>query len=133
MGELSIGQVAARAGLRPSAIRYYESVGVLPAPRRVNGRRRYEPAVLARLAVVRMAQEAGFTIAEIRSLFEGFSPEVAAADRWRACAGPKIAEINALIARVQRVRDALEASTRCRCLTLDECAAVGWRDGTNCS
>ncbi len=61
----SIGEVARRSSIRPSAMRYYASVGVLSPPRGANGHRRYAPDVLSRLAVVRMAQAAGFTIAEI--------------------------------------------------------------------
>ena len=66
MEEMAIGEVARRAGVRASALRYYESIGILPAPRRVNGRRRYDGEVLELLTVVRVAQQAGFTAAEIR-------------------------------------------------------------------
>ena len=66
---LAIGEVAQRAGVRPSTIRYYESIGLLPPPARVNGRRRYDAAVLERLRIVRTAQEVGFTLDEIRDLF----------------------------------------------------------------
>jgi MerR family redox-sensitive transcriptional activator SoxR len=75
MEEFSIGEVAKRAGIRASAIRYYESAGVLPAPQRVNGHRRYDSEVLDRLAVIQIAQQAGFTVAEIRTLFNGFTRE----------------------------------------------------------
>ena len=126
MSSLTIGDVAAKAGVRPSAIRYYESIGVLPEPRRVNGRRRYSPDGLMRLAVVKMAQEAGFTVAEIQTLFHGFEPGTAASARWRALAERKVAEIDALIARAETMRRVLDASLRCNCLTLDECAVVGW-------
>src|SRR6202023_1442376 len=63
--ELTIGEVAQRAAIRASAIRSYESVEVFPAPSRINGRRRYDSRVLERLAVIQMAQQAGFTVAEI--------------------------------------------------------------------
>ena len=79
MGSMSIGEVAQRAGVRPSTLRYYESIGVLPTPERENGRRRYDGEVLRkaldRLAVVRVAQQAGFTISEIRMLLDGFRPD----------------------------------------------------------
>jgi MerR family redox-sensitive transcriptional activator SoxR len=126
MTSLSIGEVAARAGIRPSAIRYYESIGLLPEPQRVNQQRRYEPEVLTQLAVVRMAQEAGFTVAEIVTLFHGFEPGIAASERWRALAERKIAEIEALIARAETMRRVLGESLRCNCLTLDECGVTGW-------
>ncbi len=63
MTELMIGEVARRAGVRPSALRYYERAGLLPTPRRINGRRRYDPGVLQRLDAIRFAQRAGFTLA----------------------------------------------------------------------
>ena len=64
-----ISQVAREAGLRPSAIRYYEQVRILPTPPRVSGQRRYDRSVLYRLAVVRRAQDMGFSLEEIRTLF----------------------------------------------------------------
>jgi MerR family transcriptional regulator, redox-sensitive transcriptional activator SoxR len=74
---MGIGAVASRAGVRPSALRYYERIGLLPTPERENGQRRYDGEVLRevldRLAVVRVAQQAGFTISEIRPLLDGFS------------------------------------------------------------
>ncbi len=130
MDTLGIGEVAHRAGIRPSAIRYYESVGLLPEPRRLNGRRRYGPDVLTRLTVVRMAREAGFTVAETRALFHDFPAGVTASDRWRRLAERKIAEVDALIARASRMRDVLGESLRCGCVTFDDCAVIGWgREG----
>ena len=123
---LSIGEVAAQVGIATSAIRYYETVGVLPTPERVNGRRRYGPDVLTRLAVVRMAQEAGFTVAEVRELCEGFPQGTTASARWRSLAADKLAEMDAVIARARRMRRVLEESLRCDCLALEECAAAGW-------
>jgi DNA-binding transcriptional MerR regulator len=66
--ELSIGEVARRAGIRPSAIRYYEEVGLLPEAERVGGERRYEEGVLRCLMNIRGAKRAGFTIEEMRIL-----------------------------------------------------------------
>jgi MerR family redox-sensitive transcriptional activator SoxR len=125
MENLGIGEVARRAGVQPSAIRYYERVGLLPPPRRVGGRRRYGPDVLTRLTVVRMAQEAGFTVAEMRALFHGFPDDTPASLRWRAFTERKVGEMDAIIARVGRMREVLNESMRCGCLTLDACALVG--------
>src|SRR6266571_58092 len=123
MEELTIGEVAQRAGIRASAIRYYESVEVLPAPSRINGRRRYDSGVLERLAVIQLGQQAGFTVAEIRTLFNGFTPETPASARWEALAQQKLAKVDALIRRAQAMKRVLEEQMlRCRCLTLDECA-----------
>lgn len=72
---LSIGEVAARAGVRTSALRYYESIGLLPAPRRINGRRAYEATILQQLAILQLAQKAGFTMNEIDELLHGFAAD----------------------------------------------------------
>src|SRR5205085_10290790 len=70
MDELTISQVARQAGVRPSTIRYYESIDVLPPARRLNGRRRYDPAILDRLAFIQITQQLGFTLSEIQLLFQ---------------------------------------------------------------
>jgi MerR family transcriptional regulator, redox-sensitive transcriptional activator SoxR len=125
----SIGEVARRAGVRPSALRYYERVGVLPSPGRENGRRRYGGEALRealdRLAVVRVAQRAGFTIAEIRTLLDGFSEDTPPSERWRVLAQDKLPEVEALVERALGMRDLLERGLRCECLSLEGCALVG--------
>jgi MerR family transcriptional regulator, redox-sensitive transcriptional activator SoxR len=125
MEHLSIGEVARRTGLRTSALRYYEEAGIIPPPRRVNGQRRYDAGVLTRIAVIRMAREAGFTIEEIKTLVDGFPSDTSASARWQALAGRKLAEVDALIARAQAMRRVLEESLACGCLSLETCAAVG--------
>src|SRR5918998_1336622 len=126
---MSIGEVAGRAGVRPSALRYYERIGLLPAPERENGRRRYGGEVLRdvldRLAVVRVAQQAGFTISEIRTLLDGFSDDTPPSERWRALAREKLTEVEALAERALGMKDLLERGLRCECLRLEECSLVG--------
>ncbi len=125
MEELTITEVARRARLQASAIRYYESIGLLPAPRRVSGRRRYDEGVLQRLAVIRLAQEAGFTVAEIKSLFAEFTPDTPAWERWQVLATQKLTEVEALIRRAQQMKRILEEGLlQCRCLTLEECGRL---------
>jgi len=122
---MSLGEVAQRARVRPSALRYYEGVGLLPPPERENGRRRYDGEVLDRLAVVRVAQQAGFTISEIRTLLDGFSEDIPPSERWRVLAREKLTEVDALIERALGMKDLLERALRCECLTLEDCALVG--------
>jgi MerR family redox-sensitive transcriptional activator SoxR len=123
MTGLTIGEVAQRAGIRSSAIRYYESVNVLPAPRRINGRRLYDASVLNRLAVIQLAQQAGFTLAEIRTLLNGFTAETSASARWQELGRQKLLEVDSVILRAQAMKRLLEEELlRCRCFTLDECA-----------
>jgi MerR family transcriptional regulator, redox-sensitive transcriptional activator SoxR len=125
MGGMSLGEVAQRARVRPSALRYYEGVGLLPPPERENGRRRYDGEVLDRLSVVRVAQQAGFTISDIRTLLDGFSEDIPPSERWRVLAREKLTEVDALIERALGMKDLLERALRCECLTLEDCALVG--------
>jgi MerR family transcriptional regulator, redox-sensitive transcriptional activator SoxR len=116
MSNLSIGEVAARTGKAPSAIRYYESLGLLPAPERRSGRRRYPPEAVRTLAVIDTAQHAGLTLDEIRLLLE--QPE---GERLREIAERKLPELDALIERAQNTRRWLAAAAECRCPDLDDC------------
>jgi MerR family redox-sensitive transcriptional activator SoxR len=117
---LRIGEVAERAGVRTSLIRYYERVGLLPAPERISGQRRYDESVLRRLAVIDVAQRAGLSLAEIGDLLEiGTDP---LSDRLQHLAAHKLPEIEALIDRAERVRGWLTLATGCDCQTVDECA-----------
>ena len=120
--ELTITQVARCAEIRPSAIRYYESIGLLPAPARVNGRRRYDESIARRLTIIAAAQGMGFTIAEIAILLHGFSADTPASARWHAFAEEKRAAIDALIRRAEGMKRMLDAVSQCDCPTLDVCA-----------
>ena len=124
MSTLSIGDVAHRAGINASAIRYYEGVGLLEKPERVGGKRRYDEAVLRRLAIIDAAKRAGFTIEEVRTLLYGFPAETVAAERWQALATNKLAEVDGLISRLRQMRELLEEALRCDCASLDECASL---------
>jgi MerR family redox-sensitive transcriptional activator SoxR len=118
--QMRIGEVACRAGVRVSLIRYYEEIGVLPEPSRVGGQRRYDESVLRRLAVIDVAQRAGLTLAEIRELLEHGNDPMS--ERLRALAERRLPEIDALIDRAQRVRTWLQAATGCDCERIDDCA-----------
>ena len=119
--ELTIGEVAQQVGLRTSALRYYETAGILPPPARVNGRRRYTSDTVRLLRTVRFAQEAGFSVAEIRTLFHGFGAHVPPAARWRKLADRKLAELDALTLRIERMRRALLAAKECGCVRMEDC------------
>jgi MerR family transcriptional regulator, redox-sensitive transcriptional activator SoxR len=120
-GELLIGEVARRAGLRPSAIRYYESIGLLPEPERVAGRRRYSEETLRTLSVVAAAQRAGLSLSEVRELLTTANGQGAVSDQLRAIARRKLPDVEALIERAHLVRSWLEAAADCRCPTLEDC------------
>jgi MerR family transcriptional regulator, redox-sensitive transcriptional activator SoxR len=118
---LTIGAVARRAGIQSSAMRYYERIQILPPPQRINGRRRYDPGVLRRLAVLQLAQEAGLSMSQIRLLFNNPEGDAALATRWQAHTHQKLAEVAALIAQAHHMKRMLEESLRCGCLNLDDC------------
>jgi DNA-binding transcriptional MerR regulator len=113
---MTIGEVAKRAGLRASAIRYYERVGLLPTPARSSGQRRYDSRILARIAVLERAKSAGFTLAEVRQFF---NDQGRPSERWQRVARKKIVELDALAQRIARMKELLER--RCQCADLDEC------------
>ena len=121
---LRIGEIAERAGLATSAVRYYESAGLLRHPDRVNGRRRYDETVLEELAVIRLAQLAGFTVAEIRTLMHGFARPTPPSERWRKLANAKLAEVDRKLADLEHMRIVLRSLLRCECPTLEDCARV---------
>ena len=129
---LRIGEVARRSGLAPSAIRYYESLGLLPKPAYDGGKRRYDASVLEWLSLIALAREAGFTMAEIKRLVSGFTPGTRPAARWQELATRKLAEIDAMVARAERMRAVLRIALDCGCFRLEDCSrllAAGPVDG----
>lgn len=131
MTQLRIGDVARAVGLRTSALRYYERTGLLPTPGRTAGQRRYEGSVLRTLAVIRLAQQAGFTVAEICRLLHGFAVSMPPSVRWRALTLRKLREIDALIAPARQMKRVLDRLRRCECPSLEDCGNIG-EDGTGC-
>lgn len=122
--QMTIGEVARRADVRPSAIRYYERMGLLPEPGRVGGKRRYGEEVLHRLALIAGAKRAGFTLGEIHTLLQGFPDDTEAAVRWRSLASDKLVEVDEALVRLRKTRELLWEALRCRCASLDECAKL---------
>jgi DNA-binding transcriptional MerR regulator len=121
MRELSIGAVARASGVAASALRYYERAGLLPAPPRRSGQRRYGERVFGRIALIRLALAAGFTVSETRLFVSGFSPDTPPAARWRLLAARKLEELKAQMQRTRRMKSLLETSFRCRCPRLEDC------------
>jgi len=125
MTEMTIGAVAKRVGVQTSALRYYESVGLLPQPKRVNGRRRYDEDVFPQIRMIQLTQRAGFTIAEIKMLKDGFQPDTPLSARWRVLAQKKLVELNNRILETEQMVAMLQNGLECGCLDLDDCAFVG--------
>jgi MerR family transcriptional regulator, redox-sensitive transcriptional activator SoxR len=118
---LSIGDVAAASGLRPSALRYYEEAGLITPAGRRGGRRIYRPDVLSRLALVALAQEVGFTVPEIAALLGG---HVKDKERWREMAERKLGEIDLQMERLQAMKRLLRAAAACECSGVDACEVI---------
>ena len=119
---LTIGQLAQRAGLATSAIRFYERTGVLPPAERVSGQRRYGPDAVRRLEVLEVAKRAGLSLDEARLLLQSADAGTPAFEAVRDLAERKLPDIEALIARAESMRAWLRAATDCSCTTLDVCA-----------
>jgi MerR family redox-sensitive transcriptional activator SoxR len=117
-----IGEVADRAGVAASALRYYEREGLIPKADRLGGARVYGDDIFDRLALIDVAKRAGFTVAEIKTLVAGVARKSPPGPRWRRLAERKLAELDQRIAEVERMRRVLEAVTRCECPTLEECS-----------
>jgi MerR family transcriptional regulator, redox-sensitive transcriptional activator SoxR len=118
---LTIGDVSRLAGKAASTVRYYEHIGLIPAPVRISGRRRYSPTILRTLAVIDTAQRAGLTLEETRSLLTASPGDMAATERLTQIADRKLPEVRALIKRAELVRGWLEAAATCTCPSLDDC------------
>lgn len=119
---LSIGEVAERAGMSVSAIRFYERSGLLPEPERVGGRRRYDGEVVRRLEIIDVAKQAGFSLTEIRVLLDSVDAGEPAHAQLRALAARKLPEVEQLIRRAEAMREWLTVAGGCGCASLDECA-----------
>ena len=130
MPQLHISEVARQVGLRPSAIRYYEQIGLLPPAERRGNQRRYDTTVLYRLAVIQRARQLGFALDEIRQLFFGFGQVARASERWQKLSRIKLAELDNLMDSVRAVRRLLnKMMENCHCETLDQCGKGIFRGG----
>ncbi len=118
---MKIGELAARSGLNASAIRYYEKIGILAAPQRSSGQRRYATDAVNRVLLIRFAGEMGFTLDEIKLFLNGLRDDAPVGPRWKKLAQRKIAEVESNIDRSLRLKTLLEHLLRCRCASLQVC------------
>jgi MerR family transcriptional regulator, redox-sensitive transcriptional activator SoxR len=121
MPELTITAVAREVGVRPSTLRYYEKIGLLPTARRVAGHRRYDDYALNQVELITYAKRAGFTLAQIRSLRENAAFGKSPATLWHDLAARKAAELDQVIVRAEEAKQRLLALSRCRCRSLAMC------------
>lgn len=110
MSGLKIGELAKIAGVPAGTIRYYERIGLIPAPPRSGaGYRRYSPAALERLKAIRRIKELGFTLKEISALLLARGGECGPCRTHQCRVAAKLREVEAHIERLHRVRASLEA------------------------
>lgn len=119
----SIGEIARRSGLPASTIRYYEEIELLPPPRRVNGQRRYDDTVLQQLNVIRLAQQAGFTLSEIEMLLHDFPTGTPPSMRWQVMAQQKLEELKQRLQTIHAMMALLEQTLDCQCESLEACGS----------
>jgi MerR family redox-sensitive transcriptional activator SoxR len=132
--ELTIGEIARLAGVQTSAIRYYESMGLLPPPKRVNKHRRYDASVLKRLGLIQLVRDAGFGIRELQVLFSDMETDTPTSTHWQELAAEKIAELDALIKRSQATKAWLQEALQRECKGVDDCVMISFKesgDGMN--
>jgi MerR family transcriptional regulator, redox-sensitive transcriptional activator SoxR len=118
---LSIGEVAEKAGISVSAIRYYERKGLLPEAERVSGQRRFTEETVRRLGVIDVAKRAGFSLDEAGALLASIDQGAPAHEQLQALASRKLPEVDALIERAQKMRDWLAIASVCGCESLEDC------------
>jgi MerR family redox-sensitive transcriptional activator SoxR len=118
---MKIGELARRAGLNPSAIRYYERRGLLAAPYRTSGQRRYPDEALYRVLLICFAREMGFTLSEIKIFLNGLRETTPVGPRWEKLARRKIQEVDRSIRRSRRLKSLLEHLLHCHCASLRVC------------
>ncbi|OBH42340.1 MerR family transcriptional regulator [Mycobacterium intracellulare] len=117
-GGRTIGEVSRETGVAATTLRYYEQIGLVPAPTRRGGQRRYDDSILSRLEVIALCKTAGFTLDEIQLLFADDAPGRPAS---RALAEAKLAEIDAQLESLARARAVIEWGMRCTCPSIDAC------------
>jgi DNA-binding transcriptional MerR regulator len=117
-GLIAIGELSRRTGVSASALRYYEDLGLLPAPVRVSGQRRYRQSAARLVATIQLYSDAGFTLAEQKALMTAHED---GSNAWQELARRKLAELDEQIARAQAAREAISHGLRCPHEDLEQC------------
>jgi MerR family transcriptional regulator, redox-sensitive transcriptional activator SoxR len=118
---MKIGDLASRTGLNTSAIRYYESVGLLPPPHRSCGQRRYPADAVYRVLLIRFARNMGFTLGEIKLFLNGLRENAPVGPRWKKLAHRKLKEVEGTIERSLQLKSLLQHLLQCHCASLKVC------------
>ena len=120
--ELSIGEVARRSGVAPSALRFYEHRGLIASARTNGNQRRYDRAVLRRIALIQAGRAAGIPLAEIRAALAGLPTSRTPNRRdWERLSSRWREDLDARIETLQALRERLTTCIGCGCLSIDRC------------
>jgi MerR family redox-sensitive transcriptional activator SoxR len=120
--DLSIGALSERTGVATSALRYYEAEGLIYATRSPGGQRRFPREVLRRVSFIRIAQQVGLSLEEIRAALASLPDNRTPTERdWEALARTWRPRIDAQIGLLERLRDRLDGCIGCGCLSLRHC------------
>src|SRR5580692_3662498 len=120
--ELTVGEVAARSGVAVSALHFYEAEGLITSWRNEGNQRRYPREVLRRIAVIRVAQRTGISLASIREAMHALPDRrTPTTEDWRKLSARWRGELNDRIERLIRLRDQLDGCIGCGCLSLEAC------------
>lgn len=126
---LTIGELSERAGIAPSALRYYEAEGLLRSTRSSGNQRRYHRDALRRVGFVRVAQEVGLSLAEIKEALSSLPDERTPTEKdWARLSASWQPRIEHQIRVLERLRDRLSACIGCGCLSLKVCRIVNADD-----
>jgi MerR family redox-sensitive transcriptional activator SoxR len=121
-GDLSIGEVAARSGVAPSALRFYERRGLIASSRTDGNQRRYDRTILRRIAFIQAGRAAGIPLARIGEALEGLPTRRSPSKRdWERLSSRWRTDIDARIATLEALRDRLTTCIGCGCLSIDKC------------
>jgi len=118
---MPIGTVAVRYGVPASTLRYWEQIGLLPAPERVAGQRRYDLDAVRRIKFIRMASRAGLSLEDIRALLAGHVDHGPTFTDWAAAARDQLAAIDRRIADLAHLRATIEECLACGCQNARSC------------
>jgi MerR family redox-sensitive transcriptional activator SoxR len=127
--ELSIGAVADRTGVAPSALRYYEAEGLISADRTDGNQRRYHRDVLRRVSFVRVAQRVGLSLDEIRDALASLpDARTPTQEDWSRISQAWRPRLDAQIELIERLKDRLDGCIGCGCLSLSVCRLLNAGD-----
>lgn len=118
---LGVGEVAKRSGVNVSTLHFYESKGLIESWRNQGNQRRYDRSVLRRIAIIRIAQRAGISLALIKEHLDTLPKKKITVEEWRELSVEWHAMLNERITMLLQLRDQMEGCIGCGCLSLEDC------------